>query len=50
MPCIRLALSDLFAEAQGQFEQLLDEAQFLAALKQETQQLSHVEATRVLPE
>lgn len=41
-------LSHLFAEAQGQFEQLLYEAQLLAALIQETQQLTHVEAIRVL--
>lgn len=42
-------LSHLFAEAQGQFEQLLYEAQLLAALVQETQQLTHVETIRVLP-
>lgn len=40
----------LFIEAQGQLEQLLDEAQLLAAFIQETEQLSHVEAIRVLPE
>lgn len=42
--------SYLFAETQWQFEQLLDEVQFLAALIQETQQLAHVEARGVLPD
>lgn len=42
--------SYLFAEPQWQFEQLLDEVQFLAALIQETQQLAHVEAGGVLPD
>lgn len=42
-------LSHLFTEAQGQFEQLLDEAQLLAAFIHETQQLTHAEVIRVLP-
>lgn len=42
--------SYLFAEPQWQFEQLLDEVQFLAALIQETQQFAHVEAGGVLPD
>lgn len=43
-------VSYLFAETQRQFEQLLDEVQFLAALIQETQQLAHIEASGVLPD
>lgn len=39
----------LFTDAQRQLEQLLHEAQLLAALVQEAQQLSNVQAVRVLP-
>lgn len=51
-PCAlkKLLETFLFAEPQWQFEQLLDEVQFLAALIQETQQLAHVEARGVLPD
>lgn len=42
--------SYLFAKTQWQFEQLFDEVQFLAALVQETQQLTHIEARGVLPD
>lgn len=46
---MNLCPSHLLSDAQRKFEQLGDEAQLLAALIQEGQQLFHVEAIRVLP-
>ena len=43
-------LTHLLGEAEGQPEQLLDEAQLLAAFVQEAQQCVHAEACGVLPE
>lgn len=42
------SLSNLLSETEGQFEQLLDQAQLLAALVQEAQKLTCIQAIRVL--